>query len=696
MPTFVLEIGFEELPARFLPGLESELDARLRAALAERHLDFTELSLAVTPRRAAAWVRDLPAAQPMREQEVMGPPARIAFAADGSMTRAALGFAAGQGIAPEALYRVTTDKGEYLAGKVRSGGGKTVDVLAGICPDLILALPFPKRMRWGDRDTQFARPLRWLLALLDEAVVPFSVGGLDSGRLSRGHRVHGPGPFSLDSAADYTRTLTEQGRITLRPADRRLRIIEQGDRLAAAIGSRILWKDSLLDEVQGLTEHPIPMLGSINPDYLELPRAVLLTSLEKHQKCFGVEGPDGKLKPYFLTVLNMTPPDEDVVRRGWERVLRARLEDARFFWKTDRAADFDAWRAALDSVTFLAPLGSMGDKTRRLAELCVWLAAAVAGTGGETLDPALAARAGLLSKADLVSGMVGEFDTLQGIMGGIYADLKGENPAVCVALAEQYLPAGPDSPLPSTLSGAILSLADKADTLAGCFGLGMMPTGAADPYALRRAALGIARIMLDKKLRFDARALFARALALYGERKWKFAPEQTLVKLCEFFTARVKNMLLGQGDTLLVEAVTAADALDVWAAARRLEALTDMSRKADFDQAVQTFKRVANIVRKQARAPDGGWKPELLQEEAERRLAGAVADFSARFASLERSDDYPALFGLLAAIRPEVDGFFDGVMVMCGDPALCANRLNLLASLLHPLSRLADFSALQR
>jgi glycyl-tRNA synthetase beta chain len=466
--------------------------------------------------------------------------------------------------------------------------------------------------------------------------------------------------------------------------------------------------------------------------------------METHQKSFGVEGEDGALKPYFLTVLNMTPPDAEIVRRGWERVLRARLEDARFFWKTDLASNFDAWRAELDSVTFLAPLGSMGDKTRRLADLCAWLAEEAARTGGEALDPALAARAGLLSKADLVSGMVGEFDTLQGIMGGIYAEKKGENGSVSAALAGQYLPAGPDSPLPAAMSGAILSMADKADTLAGCFGLGMMPTGAADPYALRRAALGIARIMLERKLRFDVRALFARALALYGERKWKFAPEETLAKLCEFFAGRVKNMLLGRmdatglaaavgksssrtdgdssdgpartqgasggaasrpgadtlpgggADTLLVEAVTAADALDVWAAARRLEALAAMSRRSDFDQAVQTFKRVANIVRKQAQAPAGAWQADLLREEAERRLAGAVEDFAARFAELARADDYPALFGLLAAIRPAVDGFFEGVMVMCDDPALRDNRLRLLGALLAPLSRLADFSALQR
>ncbi len=697
MATFVLEIGFEELPARFLDDLETQLAASLRAALEEKNLAFSVLETASGPRRASVCLRDLAEVQPLREEEVLGPPARIAFTPDGQPTKAATGFASGQKVAVADLYTVRTEKGEYLAAKVRSGGKAAAEVLAEICPGLILGLPFPKRMHWGSYDVQFARPLRWILALLDDDIVPFTVGPLSSGRETFGHRVHGPGPFPVPTAGEYLTVVTLQGRITPEAAARRAVVREQGDMLALEAGGRVLWKESLLDEVQGLTEHPVPLLGGIDPAYLELPREVLLTSMETHQKSFGVEGPDGMLKPNFLTVLNTAPPDFDLVRRGWERVLRARLEDARFFWKSDLAADLETWRAALDKVTFLAPLGSMGDKTRRLAELCRWLALAIADSGGGKMSPELAARAGQLSKADLVSGMVGEFDTLQGIMGGIYAARKGEPAEVSAALAEQYLPAGPDSPIPASMLGAILSMADKADTLAGCFGLGMIPTGAADPYALRRCALGIARIMLEKELRFDVRALFERAIELYGERAWKLQPAENLDKLGAFFSARVRNMFLGQGgDTLLVDAVTAVDALDVWAAARRLEALRAMSLSPDFDQAVLTFKRVANIIRKQETAPAGDWQPELLHEDAEKRLAAAVEAFTARFTALEEAGEYAALFGLLAELRPVVDAFFDTVMVMAEDPQVRANRLRLLAALLRPLSRLADFSALQR
>ena len=697
MATFVLEIGFEELPARFLSSLEDQLVASMKSTLEERNLAFSSLEALVSPRRASLCLRDLADMQPLKEEEVLGPPVRIAYTPDGQPTKAATGFASGQGVDIAALYTVQTEKGEYLAAKVRSGGYSSATVLADVCPSLILGLSFPKRMRWGNYDMLFARPLRWILALLDTEIVPFVVGPLSSGRETFGHRVHGAGPLSVACAGDYRTVITEAGSITPKAGDRRALTCTQGDALAFEAGGRVLWKESLLDEVQGLTEHPAPLLGSIDPAYLELPREVLLTSMETHQKSFGIEGPDGQLKPYFLTVLNTTPPDFDLVRQGWERVLRARLEDARFFWKSDLAVELDTWRASLDKVTFLAPLGSMGDKTRRLAELCRWLALAITDSGGEKKDPELAVRAGQLSKADLVSGMVGEFDTLQGIMGGIYATKKGEHAEVSAALGEQYLPAGPDSSIPATMLGAILSMADKADTLAGCFGLGMIPTGAADPYALRRCALGIARIMLEKELRFDVAALFERAIELYGERKWKLQPQENLAKLCEFFSARVRNMFLGQGeDTLLVEAISAVDALDVWAAARRLDALKNMSLSADFDQAVQTFKRVSNIIRKQESAPSAAWERDLLQEDAEKQLAAAVQDFTERFSVLEAAQDYPALFGMLAKLRPTVDAFFETVMVMAEDPAIRANRLSLLAALLLPLSRLADFSALQR
>ncbi|HIW79857.1 MAG TPA: glycine--tRNA ligase subunit beta [Candidatus Bilophila faecipullorum] len=694
MSTFVLEIGTEELPARFLAGLEKELAERFTLGLEEAGYGVARLDTCATPRRAVVIVEGLDDVQPAKEEVVMGPPARIAFDASGNPTKAAEGFARTLGVDVASLSTRQTEKGDYLAGVKKTGGVPTVDVLASLCPSIIAALPFAKRMRWGSGDFAYARPIRWIVALLDDAVVPFEIATVVSGRITQGHRVLGPGPFTLGTAGDYVSTITQQGAVQLKAADRRRYIVEEGNRLAEAAQGRIIWVDGLLDEVQGLVECPVPLLGDIEPSFLELPREVLLTSMQSHQKSFGVEDGQGQLLPYFLTVLNIRPKDLSVVKKGWERVLRARLEDGRFFWKTDLEATFDEWLDALDAVTFLAPLGSMGEKTRRISSLCRWLAE----KAGQ--NPEEAARAGRLSKADLVSSMVGEFDTLQGIMGGIYARKKGESEAVATALAEQYLPSGPDSPVPATELGSILSIADKADTLVGCFGLGMVPTGAADPYALRRCALGITRIMLERGYRFDVKELFEEAQKLYGERKWKLAPQEALAKLNDFFIARVKNYFLTQGrETLLVEAVTAVEPDKVWAVGQRLAALEKLSRQSDFPLAAQTFKRVSNIIRKQGKEAGvpltGVWNPSLLQESAEKDLADRLETLFADFETAWGTDDFDALFSMLGAVRPAIDALFDKVMVMCEDADLRANRLNMLKALTLRMDRLADFSALQ-
>ena len=694
MSTFVLEIGTEELPARFLAGLEKELAERFTLGLEEAGYGVARLDTCATPRRAVVIVEGLDDVQPAKEEVVMGPPARIAFDASGNPTKAAEGFARTLGVDVASLSTRQTEKGDYLAGVKKTGGVPTVDVLASLCPSIIAALPFAKRMRWGSGDFAYARPIRWIVALLDDAVVPFEIATVVSGRITQGHRVLGPGPFTLGTAGDYVSTITQQGAVQLKAADRRRYIVEEGNRLAEAAQGRIIWVDGLLDEVQGLVECPVPLLGDIEPSFLELPREVLLTSMQSHQKSFGVEDGQGQLLPYFLTVLNIRPKDLSVVKKGWERVLRARLEDGRFFWKTDLEATFDEWLDALDAVTFLAPLGSMGEKTRRISSLCRWLAE----KAGQ--NPEEAARAGRLSKADLVSSMVGEFDTLQGIMGGIYARKKGESEAVATALAEQYLPSGPDSPVPATELGSILSIADKADTLVGCFGLGMLPPGAADPYALRRCALGITRIMLERGYRFDVKELFEEAQKLYGERKWKLAPQEALAKLNDFFIARVKNYFLTQGrETLLVEAVTAVEPDKVWAVGQRLAALEKLSRQSDFPLAAQTFKRVSNIIRKQGKEAGvpltGVWNPSLLQESAEKDLADRLETLFADFETAWGTDDFDALFSMLGAVRPAIDALFDKVMVMCEDADLRANRLNMLKALTLRMDRLADFSALQ-
>ena len=697
MSLFVLEIGSEELPARFLPVQETELKARFTAALDENGIEHAGVRVMSTPRRAVVFIDDVQPVQREKEEVITGPPVRAAYDAAGKPGKALEGFARTNDVSLDQIFTVQTEKGEYVAVRKRMGGARAVDLLAEICPAIIMAQPFAKRMRWGAHPLPYARPLRWILALMDSDVVPFTVGPVTSGRETWGHRIHGRQGDSLvlevPAADQYLSVIRTKGGLEPDTALRRQAIIEGGNAQAAAQQGTVLWKDSLLDEVQGLCEHPVPLLGHIDPSFLEVPRQVLLTSMESHQKSFGIEDKDGQLLPHFLTVLNLDPVDTEVVRKGWERVLRARLEDARFFWRSDLGENFDHWLHRLDTVIFLGPLGSMGDKTRRLEQLCAWLARECGDA-----DATLAARAGRLSKADLVSGMVGEFDSLQGIMGGIYAQRKGEDAAVGTALSEQYLPAGPDSPLPGSRLGALLSLADKVDTLVGCFGLGMIPTGAADPNALRRCALGMARIILDFGLRLDVRALFRTAQEFYGDRQWKLTPDESLHKLEEFFAGRLKNYWTSRGaDVLVVEAVLNVGCNDVWAAGQRLAALESLRASERYTEAVQTFKRVSNIVRKQGQESPltGQYKAALLQEDAEKALAAALDAALPRFDALWRDDNFGDICGLLLELRPAVDGFFDGVMVMCEEEDVRTNRLNLLKALLDRMGMFADFAALQ-
>lgn len=697
MSHFVLEIGVEELPARFLASLERDLHDRFETLFREHALTFDSLTVDTTPRRAVVHARGLLSSTPVREEVALGPSVKAAYDAEGNPTKAALGFARGQGTDVSALFRQQTPKGEYVAVRKSVGGVSASSIIAEAAPSLIASLPFPKRMHWGPSHFLFARPLRWVVALMDDKVVPFTVADVQSGRMTTGHRVHGRGPFEVASADDFDAVMAEKCGVTLSGAERRRVVVEGGNALARSVNGRILWKESLLDEVQGLCEHPEPILGGFDPSFLELPSVVLLTSMETHQKSFGVESADGKLLPYFLTVANLTSREPDVVKKGWERVLRARLEDARFYWNTDMKASFEVWKEKLDHVIFLGPLGSMGDKCRRLSELCRWLAGQEGVARAAKVDPESAAVAGRCAKADLVSQMVGEFDTLQGIMGGIYGHKMGLDPAAADAIAEQYLPAGPDTPVPSTDLGALLSMADKADTLVGCFGLGNIPTGAADPFALRRCALGIARILIEKGYRIRVEDLFAKAQSLYSENiRWKLDKAEALAKLNDFFAGRVKNYFLTQGnDTLIVEAVMGAGCSDVWAASRRLAALTAESSKPGFADTAQTFKRVANILRKQGEGATGDFSRELLSEEPEKALADALDAMTARFDELWAEDRFDELLVLMEGVRPAVDAFFGGVMVMAEDMDVRANRLNLLQVLLSRMSRVADFSALQ-
>lgn len=693
MQHFVFEIGVEEMPARFLPLLDEELREAFAAGLTESGLEYAVVTTASTPRRLVVDVTGLADVQRTEETLVMGPPARIAFDDAGQPTPAALGFARSQSVDFAQIHVQTTDKGDYLALKKTVGGRSAKELLVEICSSVLPSLSFPKKMQWLGKDCSFGRPVRWLLALLGDEVVPVQFAGLVAGNETRGHRVMGPGPFSVPHADEYARIVRDKGRVVLGVADRKAAIRDQGDVLAQEVGGRVEWSETLLEQVGNLVETPCAILGGFDPKFLVLPDEVLLTSMETHQKSFGLRGADGALRPYFLTAANIESREPALVRKGWERVLRARLEDARFFWESDQKVTMKTWLDKLDKVIFIGPLGSMGEKTRRLERLAGKIAALV--------EPALAAdagRAGRLSKADLVSEMVCEFDDLQGKMGGIYARLAGENETVAQAVYEHYLPAGPDSALPSSLAGSIVSLADKLDNLAGCFGLGMMPTGAADPYALRRNALGVCRIILEMGLRVDIRVLLREAQAGYSGVDWKIAPDEALDKLVDFFAQRLKAYWSAQGvETLVVEAGMGVGFLDIFDTWQRISALYAFSREADFSSAALTFKRAAGIIRKQeaGEAFSGQVRVELLENDAERAFWNTLQKTEPVWAELAGQGRYPEMLAQLHTLRPVVDAFFDGVMVLCEDAAVRINRLTLLSRLVTILGGVADFGKFQ-
>jgi len=702
MAEFILEIGTEEMPARFVPKLAAELEKVFTKLLGEAMVENGGVATYATPRRITAHVASIADAQRREEETVTGPPVRIAYDDDGNLTKAGSGFAKTQGVAEDALFKLETGKGEYLAAKKIVGGGNTIDILPEICIKSIESLSFPKKMHWGDYDFTFGRPIRWLLALLDENVVDFTVENMTSGRETRGHRVMGPGPFSVAATTEYFKIIKDDCKVVIDPEVRKQSIIEEGNRLAKDLGGEIVWTDGLLEEVANLVEYPKPLIGDIDTLYLELPREVLLTSMQSHQKSFGVQGADGKLLPHFLTTLNLEPKDVALVKKGWERVLKARLEDARFFWEADCKVEFKTWLDKLENVVFLGPLGSVGDKSRRIEMLCGKLAERLGESKG-ILPGEIEkyAEAGRLAKADLVSEMVIEFDSLQGKMGGIYAERADKGEIVSKGIYEQYLPAGPETPVPASLSGALVSMADKVDTMAGCFGLGKMPTGANDPYALRRCALGIARIIMEHELDINLDALLSFAQKAYSsDIKWKVEQDEAHEKLLDFFGQRLRALFTGNGfETRVVDAALGAGFNDIRTLKARLEALNEFSKEEDFGQAVLTFKRAANIIRKQGdeagQELTGSYDADLFDGEHESAFGAKLEETAPRFEDLWERGDFSGLLGLLRELRPSVDAFFDNVMVMCDDSAVRLNRLNLLKALVDRLGRLADFNALQ-
>jgi len=679
----VLELGTEEIPAGFIPPALDVLAELAREGLEASRIRFGEVKTLGTPRRLVLWVRGVEERQPDAVEERVGPSVSAAFDSGGNPTRAALGFARSQGVEVSDLVRVETSKGWYVAARRKLEGRPTGQVLAELIPGWIGRISFPKVMRWGSGDVPFARPIHWILALLAGEVVPLSFAGVRSGRSSRGHRFHHPDVFDVMDADDYFRKV-RQAWVVLDPEERRRLIADGVSRAAAELGGSALLDEDLLGTVTFLVEHPVPVAGSFEPRYLELPRELLILTMKTHQKYFAVEGPDGRLLNHFVTISNTQARDLGVVARGNERVLRARLADARFFFDEDQKESLEAHAEALRKVVFQAKLGTSHDKVERFRALALKVADRLCPESRPTVD-----RIAALCKADLVTQMVYEFPELQGIVGREYALRAGEDPAVARGIEEHYWPVQAGGLLPSSTEADCVSLADKADTVVGCFGVGLIPSGTADPYALRRQTLGVLRMLGEKGHRIGLGWLVDAALAGLGPRLTR-GPEETRSDVLAFFRGRLEGLLTQAGFSAdLVLAVIEAGFDDVVDVRTRLSALEGARRQGELSSLAEPFKRVANILKGQeVGSPD----PAAFAEPAEEDLWRTFCGVREAMESAVSRGAYQEFLAEAGELKAAVDRFFDAVLVMADDPAVRANRLALLGAVAGLFRKVADFT----
>ena len=679
----LLEIGTEEIPAGFLPKAMADMANLIRTELENAQLAFGAIRTQSTPRRLLLVVEGIEEHQPTLRSEVMGPAKSVAFDASGKPTKAGEGFARGQGITVDQLVIVETEKGAYVCAKKEQAGRPTAELLTEILPRLIQSISFKKSMRWKDLDIRFARPVHWIVALYGGVVVPFAFGNITSGNESRGHRFMAPGTFAVKDFSQYLQEC-ERHFVIVDPEKRKAIIRAEVARLAKEAGGEVLADEELLEQVSYLVEYPSAVLGTFNPDFLQVPKEVLITSMRSHQRYFSLVDAAGKLMPAFITINNTLAPDPAVVVRGNERVLRARLSDARFFFEEDKKIPLADRVEALKSVVYQAKLGTSFEKMERFRSLAVGLAEQLAPTLKEQ-----AARASTLCKADLVSGMVGEFPEVQGVMGREYALLEGEDAEVAQAIYEHYLPTQAGGAIPSADLGAFVSIADKLDTLCGCFGVGLIPTGTADPYALRRSAIGILNIILGRGYRLSLPELVDRSLDLLTAKLTRPRPE-VRADVLEFLRLRLVNLLTGQGYPQdVVDAVLSASFADVADALARVKALAELKGREDFEPLAVAFKRVVNIIKGGVDTPVA---PALFASPREGALFEATGQAAGQVAQAVAAGDYAAALRAIAGLRGAVDGFFEGVMVMADQDAVRINRLALLTGVARLFEGIADFS----
>ncbi len=688
MPDLLLELGTEELPASFIKQAAADLSDALRKALREARLDPTQDHYRVfaTPRRLAVLAHGLDAQQEKRTTRVTGPAESVARDAQGKWTQAALGFARKQGVAPEQL---TIEAGRLCA-EVTEPGKPALELLPEICRAAVASLRFPKSMRWGDGDIAFARPLLWILALFDAERVPFRYGELQSGTETRGHRFLYPQAVRVAEPRAYA-TLLLDAKVIAEFSQRRETVVGELRQAALEMRAQLVPDEALIDEVTNLVEWPVAVIGSFDASFSSLPREVLLSEMKGHQRYFAVER-DGELVPHFVAVSGTPVRDPAVARRGYERVLRARLSDARFFYDADRKRTLASRVADLQAVVFQKQLGSVGQKVARVQGLAVFLAGRI--DARDTALVSTASRAALLCKADLTTGMVGEFPELQGVMGRYYALNDGEPAEVAQAIEEHYLPRFAGDRLPQSKAGAVVAIADRLDTIAGMFGVGKAPSATADPFALRRACLAIIRIAIERGLRFSLRQSIEAALVPLVE-KLAQPPGAVLGQLAEFFRGRLKALWSEEYPPDLVEAVLAAGFDDLVLARARLLALARFKDGPDFLELAIGFRRAVNILAKASEDLGLDVDLTLLIEEPERELQRAQLDAAAAIEKPMAKGDYEAVMRELLRLKPVIDRFFDRVMVMDKEDRVRVNRMRLLSRVRDLFFTVADLSKIQ-
>jgi len=701
----LFEIGCEEIPAGMIAKASQELKAILARQLSAHNLvDEPTLEQSIetfgAPRRLVAIARNIRVKQEDVTREVLGPPKAVAFGGTGEPTRAALSFAEKQGIPLSKLTLVSTPKGEYLGAKITVQGKQAPEILAEALPEAIREISWPRSMVWsGTHGPRFIRPIRWIVATFGGKVVPCGYADVRSGNRTDGHRFLGKKQVGVSGPKDYEARL-KKNFVLCRPEARRKKIEAELKSISARKGIKPHDDPALLEMVTYLNEYPTVILGDFDPAFLALPEEILITVMRGHQKYFAVENRSGELAPHFLAVINLPRDPKGLVRGGHERVLRARFADAQFFWKNDQKIRLGEYLPKLAAVTYERRLGSYGDKVERMRWMARWLSEQWVAGGIAQADVAGADRAAELAKCDLVTDMVREFTELQGVVGGLYAQAQGEPEEIAWAVYDQYKPLGLDDPLPRNLIGSAVALADKLDSLVACFAVGAIPTGSSDPFALRRAALGIIKIILEKKLPLSlSAAVSAAAKALKEHAPRIEASEAVQQQVLEFLLERARYILRERRGFAYdeINAAFAAGADDVGDAVERVAAVKAIRGTKDFLPLAASFKRIRNILEKSAGKGDRGQEAvdrSLLREAAELQLHTVAQQIGQESARLKKEKKYKKALEKISELRPSVDFFFDKVLVMAEDEAIRRNRIALLRGLLKEFSMIADFSEL--